>query len=222
MRELEQFSYAVSHDLRAPLRGMEGFSHALQKDHADQLDEQGRHYLERIQEGSRRMGELIDDLLALSRIHREDVQLEQVDLSAMAGEIIEELRRENPGREVETEIEPGLTTWGDPKLLRVVLQNLISNAWKFTRDRSPGWIQIGSTETAGGNRAVCVRDNGAGFDMQYENKLFAPFQRLHRESDFPGHGIGLATVQRIVLKHGGEVWAESRKDEGSAFCFTMP
>lgn len=221
MRELEQFSYAVSHDLRSPLRGMEGFSHALQKDHADQLDEQGRHYLERIQEGSRRMGDLIDDLLALSRIHQEDVHQEQVDLSAMAGEIIEELRRESPGREVETEIEPGLTVWGDPKLLRVVLQNLIANAWKFTRDRSPGRIRTGSMQTAEGDRVFYVRDNGAGFDMQYANKLFAPFQRLHRESEFPGHGIGLATVQRIVHKHGGEVWAESRKGEGSAFYFSM-
>lgn len=221
MRELEQFSYAVSHDLRAPLRGMEGFSHALQKNHADQLDEQGRHYLERIQKGSRRMGDLIDDLLALSRIHREDLERKQVDLSEMAGEIVEELRKESPEREVETEIEPGLNMWGDPKLLRVVLQNLISNAWKFTRDRFPGRIQIGSTETAGGGRAIFVRDNGAGFDMQYANKLFAPFQRLHQESDFPGHGIGLATVQRIVNKHGGDVWAESRTEEGSTFYFNM-
>lgn len=221
MHELEQFSYAVSHDLRAPLRGMEGFSHALQKHHADQLDERGRHYLERIQEGSHRMGALIDDLLALSRIHREDVEREHVDLSTMATEITKELRRGSPEREVEIDIEPGLEMWGDPKLLRVVLQNLISNAWKFTRDRSPGRIRIGSTETAGGGRAVYVRDNGAGFDMQYANKLFAPFQRLHRESEFPGHGIGLATVQRIVHKHGGKAWAESTKGEGSTFYFDM-
>ncbi len=221
MHELEQFSYAVSHDLRTPLRGLEGFSHALRKHHADQLDERGRHYLERIQEGSQRMSELIDDLLALSSIHREDVERKQVDLSAMAAGIAEELRRESPDREVEIDIEPGLTISGDPKLLRVVLQNLISNAWKFTRDRTPGRIQIGSTETVDGCRAIYVRDNGAGFDMQYANKLFAPFQRLHRESEFPGHGIGLATVQRIVHKHGGKVWAESTKGEGSTFYFDM-
>jgi signal transduction histidine kinase len=219
MQELEQFSYAVSHDLRAPLRGMEGFSRALQKDYADKLDEQGEHYLKRIQEGSRKMGELIDDLLALSRVQRDETTDEPVDLSVMAAEIADELRKTDPERDVEMEIAPGLTARGDPKLLRIALQNLISNAWKFTRDRSAARIEVGRTRTESGP-AFFVSDNGAGFDMQHAGKLFVPFQRLHSDADFPGHGIGLATVQRVMHKHGGRVWAEGREGEGSTFYFT--
>lgn len=218
MRELEQFSHAVSHDLRTPLRSMEGFSRALRKKYADSLDEEGDHYLQRIQEGSRRMGELIDELLTLSRIQREDMALEQVDVSRLASGIAAELREAQPGRDVEIQIEPGLEARGDPKLLRIALRNLISNAWKFTRDCSAARIEVGAMETDSG-RAIYVRDNGAGFDMKLADKLFVPFQRLHPDSEFPGHGIGLATVQRIVHKHGGAVWAESVKGEGSTFYF---
>lgn len=217
--ELEQFTYAVSHDLRAPLRSMEGFGGALQKRYADKLDEQGRHYLERIQAGSRRMGELIDDLLMLSRLQQEDMTQVAVDISKIAAEIMEELREHQPDREVEVEIEPGIQVRGDPKLLRIVMQNLLSNAWKFTRDRSPAHIEVGTRSSKIG-QVVYVSDNGAGFDTQYADKLFSPFQRLHREDEFEGTGIGLATVQRIVRKHGGDLWADGRVDAGATFHFS--
>lgn len=217
--ELEQFTYAVSHDLRAPLRSMEGFGGALQRRYTDQLDERGRHYLERIQAGSRRMGELIDDLLMLSRLQQEEMTQVPVDISKITAELVEELRERHPGREVEVRIEPGMEVRGDPKLLRIVMQNLVSNAWKFTRDCSGARIEVGTRRSDAG-QVVYVSDNGAGFDMQYADKLFSPFQRLHREDEFEGTGVGLATVQRIVRKHGGNIWAEGREGEGATFYFS--
>lgn len=220
-RELEAFSYSVSHDLRAPLRGIDGFSQALLMFYQDQLDERGKHYLERIRANSLRMGELIDDLLGLSRVTRTEMHCTQVDLSAIAGEIMADLCQTAPERNVEFINTPELIANGDARLLRIVLENLLNNAWKYTCRESLAEISFGAIEQKDGKLAYFVRDNGAGFDMAYADKLFGAFQRLHSEGEFPGSGIGLATVQRIIHKHGGQVWAESAINQGATFYFTL-
>lgn len=215
-QELESFSYSVSHDLRAPLHSIDGFSQILLDDYADALDETGADFLRRVRAAAQRMGALIDDMLALSRVTRRELRRADVDLSAVARDIVAELRRLEPERAVEVDIAPDLRAWGDPTLLRNLLQILLDNAWKFSGKRPDARIELGH---AAENRAsaLFVRDNGAGFDMQYAGKLFAPFQRLHADGDFPGTGVGLATAQRIASRHGGRIWAESAPDEGATF-----
>ncbi len=220
-KELESFSYSVSHDLRAPLRGLVGFSQALLEDYDDKLDEQGKHCLSRIAAAGRRMGELIDDLLTLSRVTRSQMQRERVDLSAAAREVAAVLREGQPERKVEFVIADGLTVAGDKPLLEAVLENLLGNAWKFTGGHPTATIEFGVTDVEN-ERVYFVRDDGAGFDMAYADKLFGAFQRLHTEEEFPGTGIGLATVQRIVRRHGGRMWAEGEIEKGATFYFTLP
>jgi light-regulated signal transduction histidine kinase (bacteriophytochrome) len=219
-KELEAFSYSVSHDLRAPLRGIDGWSHALLEDYYDRLDDQGRQYLNRVRAETQRMGHLIDDLLKLSRVTRAEMRQERVNLSALAQAIVTRLQESEPERQVEFSLQPGLAAVGDPDLLEAALSNLLDNAFKFTSRCAAARIEFGQIETLG-QRAFFVRDNGAGFDMAYSQKLFGAFQRLHRISDFPGTGIGLATVQRIVHRHGGRVWAEAMADQGATFYFTL-
>ena len=221
-RDLETFSYSVSHDLRAPLRSIEGFSQALIDDHLAALDEDGQHCLRHVRDAARHMSELIDGLLALSRVTRSELRRERVDLSRLAREVVDRLRHRDPGtqREVEFAIEEGLTTDGDPRLLLVVLENLLGNAWKFTSKQPHARIELGSTRQDA-QRAFLVRDNGAGFDMAYANKLFRAFQRLHATSEFEGHGIGLATVEQVLRRHGGRVWAEGKPGAGATFYFTV-
>ncbi|KRB04422.1 CHASE domain-containing protein [Lysobacter sp. Root690] len=221
-QELEAFAYSVSHDLRAPLRAIDGFSRILGEKYADRLDESGSGYLARVRKAAARMGDLIDALLKMSRVTRSELKHESVDLSRVANELIEELRMGDAQREVEVRIEPGLQVVGDAPLLRNLLGNLLGNAWKFTRDRSPGLIEFGTTEAAGGGREFFVRDNGTGFPQAYVDKLFRPFQRLHSVEDYAGHGIGLASVKRIVERHGGTIRAEGREGEGATFYFTLP
>ena len=220
-RELGAFSYSVSHDLRAPLRAIDGFSQALLEDCGDRLDETGRDYLMRVRRASQRMGELIDDLLVLSRVSRKEMRSERVDLSMIATEVVADLRLAEPDREVSFHAAPGIRVRGDPKLLRIVLENLLANAWKYTRPRAHAVIELGQGGKAR-ERFFYVRDNGVGFDATYVEKLFQPFQRLHRTDEFEGTGIGLATVARIVLRHGGRVWAEGAPDQGASFYFTVP
>jgi PAS domain S-box-containing protein len=219
--EMESFSYSVSHDLRAPLRAINGFSRLLQEDYAEHLDALGQEYLGRICKASSRMGQLIDDLLALTQLSRRELHRGTVNLSALADEIAYELKQAAPGRRIEFEIAPDLDGRGDAGLLRVVLDNLLHNACKYARPKPIAKVSVGRTEH-GGRRAIFVRDNGVGFDMAYAAKLFRPFQRLHPESQFEGSGIGLATVHRIVRRHGGEVWAEGRVGEGATFYFSLP
>ena len=220
-KELEAFSYSVSHDLRAPLRGIDGFSQALLEDYADKLDDQGRSYLQRVRSASQRMAELIDDMLKLARVTRAPMQCEPVDLSALAQTITAELRRTEPQRPVEIDIQPGLSAACDPKLLRVLLENLLANAWKFTGRQARPRIEFGALSGDRGVPVYFVRDNGAGFDMAYAGKLFGAFQRLHTPAEFPGTGIGLATVQRIVHRHGGRTWAEGAVGQGATLLFTL-
>jgi len=219
-RELEGFTYSVSHDLRTPLRAIDGFGSALLEDYPDRLDDRGRHYLTRVRGAAQQMGALIDDMLALSRVGRHALQPRDVDLSALAREVVGQLRETEPGREVEVEIQHGLAGRGDPTLLRLVLQNLIGNAWKFTSKTAGARIEVRGDEAAG-DMTYTVLDNGAGFDMRYVGKLFRPFQRLHGADEYPGTGVGLANVQRIVQRHGGRVWAEGEIGEGAAFHFTL-
>jgi PAS domain S-box-containing protein len=220
-KELEAFAYSVSHDLRAPLRAMEGFSAALLSQYSERLDEQGRHYLDRIQEASRRMGQLINDMLTLSRVTRAALTRQRVDLGDLAREIAADLQAQDPQRRVEFVIAQGLAVEADPHLLRVALQNLLDNAWKFTGKREQARIEVGSNPGEGSECVYYVKDDGVGFDMTYAGKLFAPFQRLHAMHEFPGTGIGLATVQRIVARHGGRVWTEAEVDRGATFYFTL-
>ncbi|GAA2856211.1 hypothetical protein GCM10010517_14500 [Streptosporangium fragile] len=220
-RELDAFTYSVSHDLRAPLRALNGFSRILLEDHADRIDAGGRDLLHRIQAAAQRMERLIDDLLNLSRTTRAELNRRPVDLGALARQIVAELRNTDPGRRVDVEIEGELTCLGDPALLRLMLENLISNAWKFTRKRAVGRIDVGSTDKDGA-RVFFVRDNGVGFDMARADRLFVPFQRLHAASDFEGSGVGLATVARVVGRHGGRAWAEGEPGRGAAFFVTLP
>lgn len=219
-RELEGFSYSVSHDLRAPLRAIDGFSLALLEEYREALDERGRHYLERARLATQRMGQLIDDLLALSRVGRAELQRREVDLSELARQAIAELREAEPERQVSVELPPELPARADPSLVRLVLQNLLGNAWKFTSRREGARIAL-FAEAGDGPVAYAVEDNGAGFDMRYAKQLFSPFQRLHTVDEFPGTGIGLATVQRIVQRHGGRVWAEGEVGVGATFRFTL-
>ena len=219
-RELEAFSYSVSHDLRAPLRAIDGFSQALLEDCEPALDDRSKDYLRRIRAATRRMGDLIDDLLALSRVTRQEMRRERVDLSALARSVVAQLRRSEPTRSVAVHIADGLVAEGDSHLLRLVLENLLGNAWKFTAREPEARVEFGALDE-GGRPVFYVRDNGVGFDMAYAHKLFGPFQRLHAMSDFPGTGIGLATVQRIVTRHGGRVWAVGEEGKGATFFFTL-
>ncbi len=215
-QELEAFSYSVSHDLRAPLRGIDGFSLALAEDFGDKLGPEGEDYIRRIRAGAQRMAQLIEDLLTLSRVARAEMAREEVDLGALAAEVVRDLRRHGPERAVTVEIEPGLVARGDPRLLRLVLENLLGNAWKFTEKKVEARIRFGRE-----GDGFVVQDDGAGFDSRYTGKLFAPFQRLHTASEFPGTGVGLAIVQRIVRRHGGEVWASGETNRGAQFGFTL-
>ncbi|MDI9636225.1 PAS domain S-box protein [Geitlerinema splendidum] len=220
-RELEAFSYSVSHDLRAPLRSIDGFSQVLIERYSDCLDDRGQHYLQRIRAGSQRMGELIDDLLSLSRVTRSEMQYRTVDLSAIATAILVELQARHPERSVRIAIAPSLKAQGDARLLCIVLENLLQNAWKYTSRCINAEIEFGAILHEENKLAYFVRDNGAGFDMAYAGKLFGAFQRLHTDAEFPGTGIGLATVQRIIHRHGGSVWAQSAVDRGATFFFTL-
>lgn len=220
-RELESFSYSVSHDLRAPLRTVDGFSQILLDEYAEKLDEVGRGYLERVRSGSRRMAELIDDLLELARVTRRDLQVQDCDLSALANDILGDLSQGDPARKVRIEVAAGMRVAADGGLLRIALENLLRNAWKFTGRRTDAVIEVGCTGE-GSEKTYFVRDNGVGFDMAYANKLFGAFQRLHSESEFEGTGIGLALVQRVVRRHGGSVWAEASPGAGACFYFTLP
>ncbi|MGH9750025.1 MAG: sensor histidine kinase [Candidatus Polarisedimenticolia bacterium] len=218
-RELEAFSYSVSHDLRAPLRAIDGFSHALEEAWGARLDDVARRHLERVRAAAQRMGRLIDDLLSLSRLGRAGMRRARVDLSAIAGRVAGELRRGEPDRRVDLLIEAGLVAEGDEGLLTIVLENLLANAWKFTRRQEAARITFGATRD-GGVPAYYVRDNGAGFDMAYAGQLFGAFKRLHGETEFEGTGIGLAIVARAIHRHGGRVWAEAAVDRGATFYFT--
>ena len=222
--ELEAFSYSVSHDLRAPLRSIDGFSQMLLEDYADEFDEEGKDYLGRVRAASQRMGRLIDDLLGLSRVTRGTMNRERVNLSALAEEVAEGSREAKPEGEVEFSAQKGVEVWGDPRLLRVALENLIGNAWKFTAKESEARIEFGVDEELSRRGRVpvyYVRDNGAGFEMAYADKLFGAFQRLHGSDEFEGTGIGLATVQRIVHRHGGRIWARGEVGRGATFYFTL-
>jgi len=219
-KELEAFSYSVSHDLRAPLRGINGYSQALIEDYEEELDEQAKHYLQRIQAGTRRMGQIIDDLLSLARVTRSEMRKQSVDLSAFAGEILAELQETSPGRRVSVSVAGGLVVEGDATLLRLVLQNLLGNAWKYSSKKGEAEVGFGARDE-NGERVYFVRDNGAGFDMAHANKLFGVFQRLHAITEFEGTGIGLATVHRIISRHGGRIWAEGVVGEGATFFFTL-
>jgi len=219
-RELEAFSYSVSHDLRAPLRSIDGFSQALLEDQLERLDARGQRHLRQVRKSAQRMAELIDDLLELSRVGRGELHRIPSDLSTLAREVVAELQRREPERELEVVIAPGLLAQVDARLLRIVFENLIGNAWKFTRKVQLARIEVGQVPTLEGP-AFFVRDNGAGFAMSYADKLFRPFQRLHTEEEFPGTGIGLATIQRIVDRHGGRAWAEGEVSRGATFYFTL-
>jgi light-regulated signal transduction histidine kinase (bacteriophytochrome) len=219
-QELEAFSYSVSHDLLTPLRAIHGFSRLVEQEYAGQIDEQGRDMLRRVSAGAENMAHLIDDLLNLSRISRQAMRIERVDLSALAREAAAELQAAEPGRKAEWLIAPQVTADGDPGLLRVVMQNLLGNAWKYSSKRETARIEFGLGEKDG-QATYFVRDNGTGFDMAHAGKLFGAFQRLHTEAEFPGTGIGLATVARVIHRHGGEVWAEARVGEGASFYFTL-
>jgi signal transduction histidine kinase len=219
--EHESFSYTVSHDLRAPIRVVEGFTKILKEDYGRQLDRIGNDHLDRVLGAAARMNSMIDALLALSQLSSRPLSRQPVDLSQVASFVVEELRRQSPGREVAVQIEPGLLTQGDPTLLRVVLENLLGNAWKYTAKTREAkiWLERGLQD---GQPVFTVRDNGAGFDMRFADRLFGVFQRLHSAHDFPGTGVGLASVRRIVGRHGGQVWAESAVERGSSFHFTLP
>jgi PAS domain S-box-containing protein len=220
--ELESFAYSVSHDLRTPLRTIEGFGRLLNEHHGDTLGEDGRDHLARVRKAAGRMDELIDALLRMSRVSRGPLERVPLDLGALASEAVDELRRQHPQRRVDVAIDAGMQALGDVALLRTLLQNLIGNAWKFTRGRDDAWIRVGSMQGKDGEREFFVRDNGAGFDPAYADKLFRPFQRLHSQEEFAGHGIGLASVKRVIERHGGSLRAEGRPGQGASFFFTLP
>jgi signal transduction histidine kinase len=219
-RELEAFSYSVSHDLRAPLRAIDGFSKALLTQQGDRLDEQGKAHLNRVRAAAARMASLIDAMLDLARVSRSHVRRETVSIGEIAASVIDELQRRSPERRVKIEIEAGLSARADARLLRAMLENLLGNAWKFSAGREEAQIRVGRLDRAGA-ATFFVADNGAGFDMNYADKLFQPFSRLHAQRDFEGTGIGLATVQRIIARHGGVISAESKLGEGATFFFTL-
>jgi len=218
--ELDAFAYSVSHDLRAPLRSIDGFSQVLLEDYGAQLDESGRDSLQRVRAASQRMATLIDDLLKLARVTRSEMRTELVDLSKIARDIATELHRSTPERQVDVTIAQGLEARGDVRLLRVALENLLRNSWKYTAKQPRPRIEFATVE-GNGERVFMVRDNGAGFDMQYADKLFGVFQRLHSADEFEGTGVGLATVRRIITRHGGRIWAEGAVDRGATFYFTL-
>lgn len=218
--ELEAFSYSVSHDLRAPLRAMTGFSAILMKEHAPELGADAAALLQRVTSASERMADLIDALLELTRVARQRMQRVEVDLSALAASVAQELREAEPGRAAEIHIDADMRVHGDPALLRSVLQNLLGNAWKYSAKKPLTRIEI-SCRVEAGERIFSVRDEGAGFDMRYAGKLFGAFQRLHGSKEFEGTGIGLATVERIVRRHGGRIWAEAEPGVGATFYFTL-
>ena len=220
-QELQEFVYSVSHDLRTPLRAVDGFSQTVLEDHGDEIGEQGRSDLQRVRAAAQKMGELIDALLALSRLGRREVALERVDLSAVARRLADDLRAAEPGRDVQVDIQDGLVVRADPELAEVLLDNLLGNAWKFTAGREHAHVEVGA-ETIGGERVFYVRDDGAGFDPAYVDKLFQPFQRLHTADEFPGTGIGLVTVARVLTRLGGRWWADGRPGHGATFSFTLP
>ncbi|HEX4351330.1 MAG TPA: ATP-binding protein, partial [Polyangiales bacterium] len=219
-RELEAFSYSVSHDLRAPLRAIDGFSKALLTQQGDRLDEQGKSHLNRVRAAATRMGGLIDAMLDLARVSRSHVRREAIQLGDLAASVVDDLRRRSPERRVHCEIDIDLSARADPRLLRAVLENLLGNAWKFTAGRAEARIHVGRVD-GDGVPTFFIQDNGAGFDMNYADKLFQPFSRLHAQSDFEGTGVGLATVQRIIARHSGRIWAESKLNEGATFYFTL-
>ncbi|OGO07851.1 MAG: hypothetical protein A2Y92_05105 [Chloroflexi bacterium RBG_13_57_8] len=219
-KELEAFSYSVSHDLRSPLRSIDGFSQALLEDYQERLDQKGRDYLKRLRSASQKMGELIDGILKLSRLTRSEMRHETVDLSGLAREIAGRLQETQPERRAEFAIADELTATADPQMVRALLENLLGNAWKFTGKKPEAKIEFGR-EKGNGRLNFFIRDNGAGFDMTYADKLFGAFQRLHEVTDFPGTGIGLATVQRIIHRHGGKIWAEAAAGKGATFRFTL-
>ena len=219
-RELESFSYSVAHDLRAPLRSIDGFSQALLEDYDDKLDDEARQYLRYLRESAQQMAQLIDGLLDLSRVTRSELKKEAVDLSALARDVLARLARREPERAVRISVQDGLTAECDARLLNVVLGNLLGNAWKFTSKRADAVIALEQL-VVDGAVAYRVSDNGAGFDMAYADKLFGVFQRLHSEVEFEGTGVGLATVQRIVRRHGGSIWAEGAVDRGARFTFSL-
>ncbi|KQV47287.1 hypothetical protein ASC95_24235 [Pelomonas sp. Root1217] len=218
--ELESFSYSVSHDLRSPLRSMDGFSLALIEDYGDQLDEEARDSLQRIRAASQRMGRLIDELLGLARVTRAELRIQEVDISAMVHEMAANLARSQPERQVRWEIDEGIKVRADRELMHIALQNLLDNAWKFTGKTTDAVIRVGMRQE-GGDRICFVADNGAGFDMAYADRLFGAFQRLHHESDFPGTGVGLAIVQRVLRRHGWPLWAQASLGGGASFFFRI-
>ena len=220
-KELESFSYSVSHDLQSPLRIINGFSQVLWSTCQPNLNDLASHYLSRIQANSQKMSDLIDALLELSRVTRSEMKLIEVNLSQIAQNIIEDLQTQDPDRQVEIKIAPDLKAIGDPQLLRIVLDNLLHNAWKYTSKRSLAKIEFDALTVNGEQSAFYVRDNGAGFDQNYADKLFTAFQRLHSQAEFPGTGIGLATVQRIIYRHGGKVWAKGECDRGTTIYFCL-
>ena len=222
MRELESFSHSVSHDLRAPLHKIHGFGELLLEDYAERLDDTGRHYLERMIAGAAKMNELIEAMLALSQVSRADLVASEVDLSAIAERILADLRERDPARRCESRVQPGMKAFGDARLFDIALTNLLGNAWKFSSGREVTRIEVGELPANGQMAVFFVRDNGAGFDPQYAERLFAAFQRLHTEKEFPGTGIGLATVRRVVERHEGNVWAESLPGQGATFYFSVP
>jgi light-regulated signal transduction histidine kinase (bacteriophytochrome) len=219
-RELEAFSYSVSHDLRAPLLAFDGLSQALLEDYGGRLDDHAKDYLQRMRGASQRMGSVFDGLQSLFQVTGGDIHREKVDVSAMAAEIVEEIVASSPSRDVTVNIAPDLAVSADVRLLRILLGNLISNAWKFTSTKTEATIEVGC-ENVDGEERLFVGDNGVGFDMLYSHKLFGAFQRLHSQSDFPGLGIGLATVRRIANRHGGRCWAEGAVGEGATFYFVL-
>jgi light-regulated signal transduction histidine kinase (bacteriophytochrome) len=220
-KELEAFSYSVSHDLRAPLRAIDGFSRILLEDYSEKLDEDGNRVLEVVRKNAQKMGQLIDDLLAFSRLGRKAVDPSPIDMTEMAKSVIAELNASEPPRDTQFKIENIPTAQGDHALIRQVFINLLSNATKYSRIKERPLIEVGGA-TENGNNIYYVKDNGAGFDMQYANKLFGVFQRLHGPEEFEGTGVGLAIVQRIVHRHGGKVWAEGKVNEGATFYFSLP
>jgi light-regulated signal transduction histidine kinase (bacteriophytochrome) len=219
-REFEAFSYSVAHDLRAPLRGIDGFSKLLLEDYSEKLDDNGKRHLSRVRESAQHMGELIESLLMLARVSQGDIQRRPIDLTAMAHKISKRFQSSQPERDVEFIIADGLSAAGDGRLLGIVLENLLGNAWKFTGKRDTAQIEFGRREE-GEQTTFFVRDNGAGFDATYASKLFGVFQRLHAAREFDGIGIGLATVQRIIRRHGGRIWAEGEVGQGATFDFTL-
>jgi light-regulated signal transduction histidine kinase (bacteriophytochrome) len=216
-RELEAFSYAVSHDLRAPLRSLSGFSQALIELPTSSTDPKAEHYVNRIQQATRKMADLIDALLSLSRISRVDMQVREINLTQLCHEAVNAIAKKFPEQQVEVDIAPAMTAQGDSRLIRTALELLFDNVWKFTAGRAAAKVTVGQD-----GETFFVRDNGVGFDMAYAEKLFRPFQRLHPETQFSGIGIGLATVQRIIARHGGRIWAEAQRDQGTTVCFSLP